>query len=81
MLIFDFFFLLKAALFAAGVYWCYEMLGRWRSDLDELRTGKDNMGKAVIVGLWVLTAVIAAFVSWFAVGLISSIFSGINGLR
>ena len=77
---FSFGFIINATLFALGAYWCYEMLGRWRSDLDELRTVDDNMARAVIIGLWAITAVIAFFVINAAVGLIASTTSGIRGL-
>ena len=77
---FSFGMIINAVLLALGIYWCYEMLGRWRSDLDELRTVDDNMARAVIIGLWAITAVIAFFVINSAVGLIASLTSGIRGL-
>ncbi len=79
-MIYDFGIVIDAILLALGVYWCYVMLGRWRSDLEELRTVDDNIGRAVIIGLWALTAVIAFFVINFAVGLVANIISGIRGL-
>ena len=66
----DFGMLFNAVLFAVGVYWCYEMFGRWRSDLADLRDLDDSLQKLVIVGLWLVTLVIAVFVANFAVALI-----------
>ena len=72
--------IINAVLLALGIYWCYEMLGRWRSDLDELRTVDDNMARAVIIGLWAITAVIAFFAINSALGWIASAASAIKGL-
>lgn len=74
----DFGMLLDAVLFALGVYWCYEMFGRWRSDLADLRELDDNLQKVVIIGLWLLTLVIAVLVANFAYGLIARIVEGIR---
>ncbi len=79
-MIYSFGTVIDAILFVVGGYWCYAMLGRWRSDLEELRTVDDNIGRVTIVGLWTFTAVIAFFVINFAVGVITSIISGIRGL-
>ena len=79
-MIYSFGTVIDAILFVVGGYWCYAMLGRWRSDLEELRTVDDITGRAVIIGLWALTAVIALFVINFAVGLVTGIISGIRGL-
>ncbi len=74
----DFGMLFNAVLFAVGVYWCYEMFGRWRSDLADLRDLDDSLQKLVILGLWLVTLVIAAFVANFAVALIIPIVQGIR---
>ena len=74
----DFGMLLNVVLFAGGAYWCYEMFGRWRSDLADLRDLDDSLQKLVIVGLWLVTLVIAAFVANFAVALIIPIVQGIR---
>ena len=74
----DFGMLFNVVLFAGGVYWCYEMFGRWRSDLADLRNLDDSLQKLVIVGLWLVTLVIAAFVANFAVALMIPIVQGIR---
>ncbi len=65
--------LLDALLLAIGAYWCYEMFGRWRSDLADLRELDDNLQKAVIIGLWLITFVVAALVVNFAVGVVAGV--------
>ena len=70
--------LLNAVLLALGVFWCYQMFGRWRSDLADFRDLDDNLQKAVIVGLWLITFVIAAFVVNFSAGVIASIIGGLR---
>ncbi len=67
----DFGLLLNAVLFAVGAYWCYEMFGRWRSDLSDFRELDDNLQKLVILGLWLLTFFIAALVANAAFGIIA----------
>ncbi len=74
----DFGLLLNLALFAIGAYWCYEMFGRWRSDLADLRDLDDNLQKVVIIGLWLITFVIAALVVNFAFGVIANIIEGVR---
>ncbi len=74
----DFGMLFNAVLFAVGVYWCYEMFGRWRSDLADLRDLDDSLQKLVILGLWLFTFIVAAFVANFAIALIIPIVQGIR---
>ncbi len=70
--------LLNAVLLALGLFWCYQMFGRWRSDLADFRDLDDNLQKAVIVGLWLITFVIAALVVNFSAGVIASIIGGLR---
>jgi len=72
--------LFNAVLLAFGVYWCYEMFGRWRSDLEEFREAEDNTRRAVILGLWILTLLIALLVLNFAIAVILDIVWGIRAL-
>ncbi len=77
---FSFGLLINAVLLALGLYWCYEVLGRWRSDLEELREVDDKYRKAAILGIWAATVVIAGLVINFAVGVIAGIVAGIRSL-
>ena len=74
----DFGLLLNAVLLALGVVWCYQVFGRWRTDLADLRDLDDDLQKAVIIGLWLITFVIAALVVNFAFGVIASIIGGVR---
>ncbi len=74
----DFGLLINAVLLALGSFWCYQMFGRWRSDLADLRDLDDKLQKAVIIGFWLITFVIAALLVNFAVGLIANIIEGIR---
>ena len=74
----DFGLLINAVLSALGAYWCYEMFGRWRSDLADLRDLDDSLQKVVIIGLWLITFVIAVLLVNFAVGVITNIVEAIR---
>ena len=63
----------NAALVVLGLFWCREMLGRWRRDLDELRSGSDANARLAIVALWVATAVILVLLITFTAGILKSI--------
>ena len=78
MMLLDFGLLINAVLLALGAFWCYQMFGRWRSDLADLRDLDDTLQKAVIIGLWLITFVIAVLLVNFAVGLITNITEGIR---
>lgn len=62
--------LIGLALLVLGVFWCKEVIGRWRSDMEELRTSEDKVRKAVIIGIWVVTFFIAMYVVSVAAALI-----------
>ena len=79
-MILNFGLIINAVLFAIGTYWCYEVFGRWRSDLEELREVEDKYRKAVIIGIWAVTVVIAILVINAAVRLIAIIVAGIRDL-
>ena len=72
--------LFNAILLALGVVWCYHVIKRWRSDLEELREVEDTTRRLVIVGMWAVTVVIAVLVVNFAVGLIMAIVSALGDL-
>ena len=48
----------QAALLALGVAWIREVVARFSADLEELRTSADGSARAVIVLVWVATAVV-----------------------
>lgn len=71
--------LLWVALLVLGVIWCKEVIGRWRSDVEELRGCEDKVRKAVIVGIWAVTLLIALMVIISAGGLLIIIAKGVYG--
>jgi hypothetical protein len=76
----DFGLIINAILLALGIYWCYEVFGRWHSDLEEVREIDDNLRKGVIIAIWAVTLVIAVLVINFALGVGADIVSGIRSL-
>lgn len=72
--------LIQAILFALGVWWCKEMLSRWRDDLAKLRKPNDAADRVVIVILWGVTGLILLLCVLFAWNLAATIVRGIQAL-
>ena len=70
--------LIRIVLFAVGVYWCYEVIGRWREDVKELREVDEPARKAGIIVVWAITVVIAIAVVWAALTVTLRIISGLG---
>ena len=70
--------LVQAILLALGIWWCKEVLSRWREDVAKLREPDDQADRAVVVIFWGITAVVAFLCIRFAVGLGRSIIGGIR---
>jgi hypothetical protein len=49
--------LIRAIIFALGIWWCVEMLPRWRDDLGKLGEPDDKADRVVIILLWSITGV------------------------
>jgi hypothetical protein len=62
----------RAGLLIAGIWWCKEILGRWREDVEEFKT-PDSARRGVILGLWAVTAVVMVLIGVFLWGLIANI--------
>ncbi len=61
----------EGVIFILGIVWCWVILGRFRSDLEEFNKTKDFGHKGVIVFYWVLTVpimIVMAFILWRTVG-------------
>jgi len=71
--------LLWVALLVLGVVWCKEVIGRFRNDVEELRGCEDKVRKAVIVGMWAVTVLIALMVVTSAGRLLIIIAKGVYG--
>jgi hypothetical protein len=69
--------ILQAFLWAFGVYWCYEVISRFREDLSELSEVEEKTRKAVIIGIWCVTIIIMIFLAKFTYKIASKIVLGI----
>lgn len=68
-----------ALFFVLGLCWCGAILGRWRSDLADLRDC-DAMHRIVILGIWLLTIPIGVFVVNVAITMVMGIVNGVRSL-
>jgi hypothetical protein len=68
--------LVQAILFALGIWWCKEILSRWRDDLAKMRQPDDQADRVVIVILWCLTALVLLLCVRFAWNIGESIVHG-----
>ncbi len=64
-----------AGLYILGVLWCYEIIGRFRQDVQELREVKEFTRKAAIIFIWAITVVIAIVLIRYSVTIIKGLFS------
>lgn len=65
--------LIKAVLLVAGIIWCKEILGRFRSDLEKVKSPESNMERGIIILFWVITVVIIYWIAKFAWWFVNSI--------
>jgi hypothetical protein len=70
--------LIHAILLAAGIWWCIQILPRWRDDLGKLREPDDKADRAVVIILWSITAVVAFLCIRFGLTLARNIVGGIR---
>jgi len=54
-----FFTLAVVGLYVLGVVWCYQVIGRFREDVQEIREVKEGARRGAIIFIWVLTVIIA----------------------
>ena len=54
-----FYRLALVALYILGLWWCYEVIGRFREDVKEIRELKEITRSAAIIFIWAITAIIA----------------------
>jgi hypothetical protein len=48
-----------AAVYVLGLWWCYEVICRFRDDVQEIRQCDETVRRVVIVGIWAVTVLIA----------------------
>ena len=62
-------------LYILGVWWCYEVIGRFREDIREIRELKGVTRKAVIIFIWILTGIIEIVLIRYSFVIINNLFS------
>lgn len=62
-------------LYILGVWWCYEVIGRFREDIREIREVKGVTRTAVIIFIWILTVIIAIALIRYSFVIIKNLFS------
>jgi hypothetical protein len=72
--------LVQAILLALGIWWCKEILSRWRDDLAKMREPADQADRPVIIILWSITVVVLFLCIRFGLSIGTSIMRGIREL-
>ncbi|MGA3267008.1 MAG: hypothetical protein ABSE16_09320 [Verrucomicrobiota bacterium] len=72
--------LVQAILFALGIWWCKEILSRWRNDLAKMRNPDDQADRVMIVILWGITVLVLLLCVGFALNIGGTIVRGIRDL-
>jgi hypothetical protein len=72
--------LLVVALYALGIYWCYEVIRRLPQDVQEIRQLKETTRRVAIVVMWIMTVVIAALLVVVSIWAIDRTTSLVRGL-
>ena len=65
--------LINVLFWALGVYWCNDVIKRFREDLTELREVESTIRKTVIIVLWFVTSVILIFIVISTYGVLKQI--------
>jgi len=64
-----------AGLYILGLWWCYEVIGRFREDVKEIRELKGVTRKAAIIFIWAITVIIAIVLIRYSFVIIEKLFS------
>jgi hypothetical protein len=72
--------LVQAILLALGIWWCKEMLSRWREDLAKVREPDDQADRVVVIIFWIITGLVLLLCVRFALNIGGSIVRGIREL-
>ena len=73
--------IVQAILFVLGIWWCKEILSRWREDLEKLRKPEDQADRVVVIIFWILTALALFLCVRFALNIGERIMYGIRDIR
>lgn len=73
--------LFASILLVFALWWLKEMLGRWRSDLEELRDPQTEwIPRLCLIGLWLVTFVIAIAAFSFIISIVIMAMAGLRAL-
>lgn len=72
--------LVQAIVLALGIWWCKEVLPRWRDDLGKLREPDDKADRVVIIALWSITGVVIYLCIRFGLTIGRNIVGGIRNV-
>jgi hypothetical protein len=64
-----------AGLYILGLWWCYEVIGRFREDVQEIRELKEITRTAAIIFIWIITVIIAIVLIRYSFVIIENLFS------
>ena len=67
--------LIQALLFVGGIFWCKAIWGKLPHQFDRLRRAKDPAERIAIALLWLVTALVVAWMAGFVWGLVRSFLS------
>ena len=65
--------LFYVGLYILGLWWCYEVICRFRQDLEELLTVKEILRKLAILFVWLLTVIIIIALVSFSIVMVREI--------
>ena len=73
--------LFEGILFILALWWLKEMLGRMREDWSEVRNPETELiPRLVVIGLWLLTALVAMFALSVLVMIVTGIATGLRSI-
>lgn len=62
-------FAIKLVLIILGIIWIVEIFKRRHEDIETLKVSKDGIEKGVVIGFWIVTAIIV----WILIRMISGL--------
>ena len=63
------------ALYIFGLWWCYEVICRFREDIREILEVREFTRTAIIIFVWAVTAIIAVLLIFFGFVMIDGLIS------
>lgn len=64
-----------ASAYIFGIWWCYEVIHRFRQDVKEIFQFKQVVRTVAIIIIWVLTIPIALALIWYTIYIIRNLIS------